>query len=56
VSLHPIDSFDNTSGGNLLKEMYAKDGTHLDDEFLVLASNSVPLSFYITRKGKFSFE
>ncbi|MCL5768198.1 Ig-like domain-containing protein [Acinetobacter sp. ANC5681] len=53
VSLKLIDGSTNESGGRLLGRMYRKDGTSHGDNYLVLASNLYPISFYITRKGKF---
>lgn len=53
VSIRMINTQNNRNGGSNLGAMYKRDGTKDNDEFLVLADPSSPLSFYITRQGKF---
>lgn len=53
VSLRMISTTQNKLGGINLGGMYSSDGTQNKDPFLVLTQPYLPLSFYITRKGKF---
>jgi hypothetical protein len=51
VSIRGIKQRDNSSGGQLLGQLYSKGGVGSDDEFIVLATNSIPISFYVGSNG-----
>ena len=53
VSLRMINSSCNQIGGCYLGRMYDEDNTANEDPFLTVADPFFPLSFYMTRKGKF---
>lgn len=48
-----INSSHNHLGGVNLNAMYNRDGTQHKDPYLVFAQPYFPLSFYVTRQGKF---
>ena len=54
VSLRLINPAQNQDGGRLLGGMYKSDSVGTGDKYLVLAHPGLPLSFYLTRKGKFN--
>ena len=53
VSIRMINSSHNHLGGVNLNAMYNRDGTQHKDPYLVFAQPYFPLSFYVTRQGKF---
>lgn len=55
VSLRLINGSHNSGGGGVFGRMVQQDGTANHDKFLVFASNVIPKSLYLTRKGKVGF-
>lgn len=51
VSIRAINQRDNSSGGQLLGDLYNEGGVSQGKEFIVLASTSVPISFYVGNNG-----